>query len=89
MMGGNDHTTSASLRRRRRVTATPTDGIRQFVVGTGGRFLRLWPERRREQRGARNPRRVPSVDLLEEGYDWEFVPVEGGRYTDTGTTACH
>ena len=29
------------------------------------------------------------VGLLDESYEWEFVPVDGGTYTDSGSTGCH
>ena len=29
------------------------------------------------------------VGLLDQSYEWEFVPVDGGTYTDTGSTGCH
>ena len=44
-----------------------------------------------QQRGPRQrtTHGVLRVGLLDESYEWEFVPVEGGTYTDAGTTACH
>jgi hypothetical protein len=91
VMGGNDH------HYERFAPQTPygeldlTDGIRQFVAGTGGRFLRPMSDTSPPNSEARDNSTfgVLRVDLLDWGYEWEFVPVEGGTYTDSGTDACH
>jgi len=91
VMGGNDH------HYERFAPQTPfgdldlTDGIRQFVVGTGGRFLRPMsdpPSANSETRDAAT-HGILRVGLLDESYEWEFVPVDGGTYTDAGSTECH
>lgn len=64
-------------------------GIRQFVVGTGGaylnRFGEIWPNSE-----VRNNKTWGVLKLsLEPGfYNWEFVPVEGGDFTDSGSSPC-
>ena len=91
VMGGNDH------QYERFAPQTPygdldlSDGVRQFVVGTGGRFLRplsATPSANSETRDNLTFG-VLRVGLLEDSYEWEFVPVEGGTYTDSGSTGCH
>ena len=63
-------------------------GIRQFIVGTGGAFLRqpvtLHPnsENRIISFG------VLKLTLSSDRYQWEFVPVAGGA-TDGGSGVCH
>jgi hypothetical protein len=32
---------------------------------------------------------VMRLTLGPESYDWQFVPVPGGRFTDRGTGMCH
>jgi hypothetical protein len=32
---------------------------------------------------------VLRLTLEENGYDWEFVPVEGESFTDSGGAQCH
>jgi acid phosphatase type 7 len=91
VMGGNDH------HYERFAPQTPygdldlTDGIRQFVVGTGGRFLRPTTDTPPPNGEARDntTHGILRVGLLDESYEWEFVPVEGGTYTDSGSTGCH
>jgi Tol biopolymer transport system component len=65
-------------------------GIRQFVVGTGGRrhhqFRTLQPNgevRNNDTFG------VLELTLRPNAYLWEFVPEAGGTFTDTGANACH
>ena len=29
------------------------------------------------------------MTLRPDGYDWQFVPVAGKTFTDSGTAACH
>ena len=54
VMGGNDHNYERFGKQTPDGIADPTDGIRQFVVGTGGRFLRPGLQHAgAEQRGAR------------------------------------
>ena len=67
----------------------PQRGIREFVVGTGGKSLRTFPTTRpgSEVRsiGAMG---VLNMTLNGGSYDWRFVPVAGQTFTDTGTQAC-
>ncbi len=68
----------------------PERGIRQFVVGTGGA----------SQRGFAEP--LPFSEVRNSGdfgillfrlypdrYEWEFIPVEGGDFRDSGSGQCH
>jgi acid phosphatase type 7 len=62
-------------------------GIRQFVVGTGGGELRPFRttiEANSEVRNA-NTFGVLKLTLHPDSYEWEFVPVEGKTFTDSGT----
>ena len=66
-------------------------GIREFVVGTGGNSLYSWPGApiaNSETRSNINYG-VIKLTLWPTSYDWEFVPVAGGTYTDKGSTLCH
>lgn len=70
--------------------ADPAKGIRQFVVGTGGRSLYPFgtPIANSEARN-NTTYGVLQLTLRETDYDWEFVPVAGGDFTDFGTGSCH
>jgi hypothetical protein len=64
-------------------------GVRQFVVGTGG--APTYPMRRTrrtsEVRGNR-ARGVLRLVFRDDGYEWEFVPIQGERFTDSGRATC-
>jgi hypothetical protein len=67
----------------------PIDGIRSFVVGTGGRshypaLLRLPGSRRVNDRGYG----VLRLTLRPSSYSWRFVPVAGSTFTDAGSARC-
>lgn len=69
----------------------PIDGIRQFIVGTGGKShydMRAPPD---EKSAVRNTDTygVLELTLRPGGYDWRFVPVPGGTFTDSGSSPCH
>jgi hypothetical protein len=68
----------------------PDRGIRQLIAGTGGR------ERRKFRRPAPNSEvrdrstyGVLKLSLHPESYDWEFIPIAGGEFTDSGSGMCH
>ena len=65
------------------------DGIRSFVVGTGGRSL--YPVLRRLPRSeAMNDRTfgVLRLSLRAGGYEWRFLPVAGSSFSDRGASTC-
>ena len=66
-------------------------GIRQFVVGTGGRshydgFMPVLPHS--EVRNG-DTFGVLRLTLHPTGYDWQFVPESGKTFTDAGSGTCH
>jgi hypothetical protein len=65
------------------------NGIREFVVGTGGRSLRRFkaPEPNSQVRRT-DVFGVLRLTLHPGSYEWRFLP-ENGAFTDRGRTACH
>lgn len=65
------------------------DGIRQFVVGTGGVSLRPFSAVHPNSE-ARNSDTfgVLTLALHALTYEWEFVPVDGQSFSDVGFGAC-
>jgi hypothetical protein len=65
-------------------------GLRSFVVGTGGisqnAFTTIHANSVVRQTGTFG---VLKLTLRVGGYDWEFVPVAGKTFADTGTGSCH
>jgi hypothetical protein len=68
------------------------NGIRQFVVGTGGAqggseiYYDQAPGVEVVETGTSG---VIKLDLSAGSYRWEFVPIEGQTFTDSGTDECH
>ena len=90
VLSGDDHLYERFAPQTPAGVADPGSGIRQFVVGTGGRshyaFADIQPNS--EAREA-NSFGVIRLSLRAGAYDWEFVPEAGRTFTDSGTTACH
>ena len=65
-------------------------GIREFVVGTGGKGLRPFgaPKPNSEARNA-DAFGVLKLTLHANSYDWQFIPEEGKGYSDSGSGVCH
>jgi PKD repeat protein len=65
-------------------------GIREFIVGTGGRSHASFgtPDANSQVRDATSFG-VVKLTLHATGYDWQFVPVAGSSFTDSGQAACH
>ena len=73
-----------------------TAGIREFVVGTGGRdFTGWWTNSLANSQVKDNDTfGVLKLILHPNSYDWQFVPAIGigytnGTFTDSGSTNCH
>jgi hypothetical protein len=89
VIGGHDHNY------QRYAPMTPTGardtarGIREFVVGTGGRsHYSLRADSRREAADS-SSYGVLKLTLRASGYDWKFLPEAGKTYTDSGSGSCH
>ena len=70
--------------------ADPTYGIRQFTVGTGGAALQsgfsplATSEVRRDDTYG-----ILKLTLHATTYDWQFLPIAGSTFTDSGTGSVH
>ena len=75
---------------RERRSSTPTFGIRQFVVGTGGAIVAGFGTIRPTSE-VRNgtTHGVMKFTLHASSYDWQFIPRPGQTFTDAGTAAVH
>ncbi len=65
-------------------------GIRAFVVGTGGGGLYSFgtPLPNSQVRNS-NTWGVLKLTLADGSYSWEFVPITGQTFTDSGSGTCH
>jgi hypothetical protein len=66
------------------------DGIREFVVGTGGGSLRPFQSVQPNSAARRSGTYGVLVLTLHDGsYDWSFRAIKGQTFTDSGSGACH
>ncbi len=71
--------------------ADPVRGIRQFLVGMGGKSIGL-PVTKWWNSEMQDPSKTYGVvkfTLEPDAYSWEFVPIPGGTFRDTGRELCH
>jgi hypothetical protein len=70
--------------------ASVSQGLREFVVGTGGNghypFGTVLPASQVRNSSTFG---VLKLTLRAGGYDWQFVPVAGSTFTDSGSGNCH
>ena len=87
---GHDHDYERFAPQTVDAVADPARGIREFVVGTGGRsltpILLAEPNSERRYFGGYG---VLRFELDSQGYTWEFVPVAAGVSVDSGSGLCH
>lgn len=70
------------------------NGIREFIVGTGGASHARFPSSRRaanSEASNDNSFGVLTLQLHRDGYDWRFIPERGGQFHDASAvpTPCH
>jgi hypothetical protein len=67
-----------------------TFGIREFVVGTGGRNTSsLGTIKANSEVRNTTTFGILKLVLRPTGYDWQFLPIVGSSFTDSGSTDCH
>jgi Calcineurin-like phosphoesterase len=91
VLGGHEHNYERFAPQTAAGVADPTNGIREFVVGTGG-------ESHYDDEGTPLPNSevfngttygVLKFTLGTGTYSWEFVPVAGQSFSDSGSGTCH
>jgi hypothetical protein len=67
------------------------NGVREIVVGTGGAALETLATTIQPNSEVRDDLTwgVLELTLHPAGFDWEFVPIAGKTFTDSGSQACH
>ncbi|MGE5123947.1 MAG: metallophosphoesterase family protein, partial [Acidobacteriaceae bacterium] len=90
VLNGHDHDYERFAPQNPAGTADAAHGIREFVVGTGGKDLRTIsnPISNSEVHNA-NTWGVLRLTLHPTSYDWKFIPVTGMTFTDSGSATCH
>lgn len=70
--------------------ADPAKGIRQIVVGTGGKNLTgIVAVKANSEVRRYDTFGVLGLTLHPNGYEWRFEPAGGGAFTDSGVSLCH
>jgi hypothetical protein len=91
VINGHDHDYERFAPQDPNGEADPKHGIREFVVGTGGKnshrlFAVIQPNSEAHNAGTFG---VLKLTLHPKSYNWQFIPQEGKTFTDTGTASCH
>jgi hypothetical protein len=89
MLAGHDHDYERFAPQDTAGNLDPTNGIVQFVAGTGGSNDTPWNVFKPNSLARQNTEfGVLKLTLHASGYDWEFIPVRG-TFRDAGSAACH
>jgi acid phosphatase type 7 len=89
VLNGHDHNYQRFAPQDPEGRADPEDGIRQFVVRTGGRSLYEIPNPIANTEVYNDDTYgVLELILHPKRYEWEFVPVKGETFSDSGVARC-
>ncbi len=90
VLSGHDHDYERFAPQTSSGVADPARGIREFVVGTGGKSHYAFGTIRANSE-ARNAdtNGVLKLTLHPTSYEWQFVPEAGKTYSDSGSDSCH
>jgi hypothetical protein len=90
VLSGHDHNYQRWTPQTPTGAKNTTRGIREFVVGTGGKnHYALGTPPPNVEKANGDTFGVLHLTLRATGYDWRFVPAAGKRFTDIGSTSCH
>jgi 3',5'-cyclic AMP phosphodiesterase CpdA len=90
VIGGHDHNYERFAPQTPAGIADPARGIRQFVVGTGGSFFTgVGSAHANSQVRKADVFGVLKLTLHPGSYDFQFLPVPGSTFTDSGSGTCH
>jgi acid phosphatase type 7 len=90
VLNGHDHNYQRFAPQDPDGKADPQRGIREFVVGTGGRsHYQIGEPIANTEVYNDDTYGVLKLTPRPEGYEWRFVPVAGETFTDSGSARCH
>jgi hypothetical protein len=90
ILNGHDHDYERFAPQDPDGNADPKRGIREFVVGTGGKNHREFGiHKSNSEVGNNDTFGVLKLTLKTMGYDWKFIPEAGKTFTDSGSGSCH
>jgi acid phosphatase type 7 len=90
VLSGHDHNYQRWAPQTWSGTRDPARGIREFVVGTGGKnHYPLGSPPANVEQSNDDTFGILQLTLRPTSYDWKFVPEAGKTFTDTGSGMCH
>ena len=90
VLSGHDHDYERFAPQDAAGVADPLRGIREFVAGTGGASHELLSTPVANSEVSNDTTfGVLKLTLHASSYDWQFAPVPGGTFTDSGSASCH
>jgi hypothetical protein len=90
VLAGHDHNYQRWAPQTPSGTRDEARGIREFVVGTGGRsHYALGSPPANVETFNGDTFGILQLTLHPTNYDWVFVPEAGKTFTDTGSSTCH
>jgi hypothetical protein len=90
VLNGHDHDYERFAPQTPGARADPERGLVELVVGTGGRsHYQFFTIRAHSLVRDNKTFGVLRLDLAEGGWTFEFLPVRGGGFTDSGRGTCH
>ncbi|WP_431899936.1 proprotein convertase P-domain-containing protein [Nonomuraea sp. bgisy101] len=90
MLAGHDHNYQRWAPQDHQGNADP-NGVREILVGTGGRSFYSLSSSNPPNLQAKNANThgVLRLTLSSSGYRFDFVPIAGRTFTDSGSATCH
>jgi hypothetical protein len=90
VLNGHDHDYERFAPQDPNGNADPKRGIREFVVGTGGKNHREFGIHKSNSEVRNNDAfGVLKLTLKPTGYEWKFIPEVGKTFADSGSGSCH
>jgi len=90
VISGHDHDYERFAPQDPEANPDPKRGIREFAVGTGGRHRRgFGPSKPNSEVRDSDSYGVLKLTLYSDHYAWQFMPVAGATFTDSGQDTCH
>jgi hypothetical protein len=90
VLAGHDHNYERFAPQSPSGALDNTYGIREFVVGTGGRNLSSMGSTKPNSQVRNNTTfGVLKLTLQPGSYQWQFLPIPGSSFTDSGSGNCH
>jgi acid phosphatase type 7 len=90
VLSGHDHNYERFAPQDPYGKADPERGIREFVVGTGGKnHYKIFDPLPNSEIHNDDTYGVLKLTLHPKSYEWRFLPAAGGEFTDSGDDQCH